>query len=54
MSLMRIEKEMELKNHLYKSILQKGINKFFIKEKFTVDKVILNLELKRCSGLEIT
>ena len=54
MSLMRTVKEMELKNHLYKSILQKGINTFFYKEKFTVDKIILNLELERCSELEIT
>ena len=51
---MRIEKEVVMKNYLYKSILQKNINTFFYKEKFTVDKVILNLELERCSELDIT
>ena len=51
---MRIEKEVEMKNYLYKSILQKDIDKFFYKGKFTADKIILNIELKRCSELEIT
>ena len=50
---MRIEKEVGMKKYLYKSILQKGINKFFYKEKFTADKIILNLEHERCSELEI-
>ena len=51
---MRIEKEVVMKNYLYKSTLQKGIDKFFYKEKFTAYKIILNLELERCSELEIT
>ena len=51
---MRIEKEVGMKKYLYKSTLQKGIDKFFYKEKFIADNVFLNLELKRCSELEIT